>query len=413
MIGHERAASVAAKDGRIRRRAALLLTAVVTVIVGPLAALSADAGLATPAHAGEVRSDAQRSSVRSAPRTPTSVMPRTVAARLATSVQPERTVRIFAMRVRVRKGERRLITAKIYAAQPRSTSDPVLMAGVSVTCNPRPGGVGNAGSTQNLVREHRSLMTPRFIYRAPRTGIITCTVRATGKRPRPNWRSHRSNAWKVSHGSYLSMSRPLGLWSRTLVNTSRSKILSKHRRSWTTISRRVWIGAGSSFQILADHKVTTCSSPGGSKDSTTQGRDLCGRRVSRKGTRVRTRLIVVQLTRSGHACAPCQVDYGQPQGDPGDPPRHGLQPGADQGPPPQGLHLAVLGALPGAPPLRCCDARARPGRPADDPAANRPLAVLTTDVRYGVPLDDDEGLRVRCEAIKHSNLTNGDFGAPR
>lgn len=305
MIGHERAASVAAKDGRIRRRAALLLTAVVTVVVGPVAVLSADVGLAASALAGEAHSG-----VRSAPRAPGAVVPRTVVTRLATSVQPERTVRIFAMRLRVRKGERRLITAKIYAAQPHSTSDPVLMAAVSVMCSPRPSGVRNAGSTQNLVRGHRSLMTPRFVYRATASGTVTCTVRASGKRPRPNWRGHRSNAWKVSHGSYLSASQPLGLWSRTLVNSSRSKILSTHRRSWTTISRRVWIGAGTSFQVLADHKVTTCSSPGGSKDATTQGRDLCRHRVSRKGTRVRTRLIVVQLTRSGHACAAPQVSYG-------------------------------------------------------------------------------------------------------
>lgn len=308
MIGHERAVSTTA-EGRVRRRwtvSTRMLLMAVALLVGWAVSPGGDGTLVPAARAEGPAADA----VRTAPRAPGAIAPRTVSSRLASSVLPERTVRIFTMSMRVRKGERRLVTAKIYAAQPHSTSDPVLMAAVSVMCSPRPSGVRNAGSTQNLVRGHRSLMTPRFVYKAPRTGTVTCTVRATSKRPRPNWRGHRSNAWKVSHGSYLAMSRPLGLWSRTLVNASRSKILSKHRRSWTTISRRVWIGAGSSFQILADHKVTTCSSPGGSKDSTTQGRDLCRHRVSRKGTRVRTRLIVVQLTRSGHACAPRQVDYG-------------------------------------------------------------------------------------------------------
>lgn len=225
------------------------------------------------------------------------------------SVPPRETVRILQVVFRAKAGERRLITAKVYARQPRTTGDPVLMAAVSMGCSPRARGVRSAGSTQNLVRGHRSLLTPRFVYRVPRTGRVACTVYATGERPRPHRGGARRNAWRVSDGSYIAVSQPLRHWSRSIGTSARSRVVRPHRQ-WSPISTRVWIGAGRSFQLLADHKVTTCSSPGGSKDSTTQGRNLCRFHVRSGGTRVRSRITVVQLDRRGHACAPRQVFLG-------------------------------------------------------------------------------------------------------
>ena len=220
---------------------------------------------------------------------------------------PRRTVRVFSLRFYAHAGERRFVTAQVVARQPSSTPDQLLMAAVSVTCSPTIGGVVNAGATQNLLRGSASTFTPRFVYVVPRTGMVSCVVTATGLRPRPSSSGYRSaNVWLVGSGSFLSVSDPIGGWSRSIATGARSRVLDRGEH-WTPISRTVAVGDVASFRVVSDHKLTTCSAVGGSRDTTTAGRELCDERVSTTGSTLRLVVRAVQLTRGGRACAEPQV----------------------------------------------------------------------------------------------------------
>lgn len=218
---------------------------------------------------------------------------------------PDRVVRVFSVKFWGRAGERRYITSRVLAAQPKSTSDSLLMASVSVSCSPGDG-VTNAGATQNVMRGGSAVFTPRFVYVVPRTGMVGCLLVASGLRPRPAAGTTSSNVWQVATGSYLSVSEPMGWWAATLASVSSSRIVERGER-WTPIASVVPVGAGeTSFELTSDHKVTTCSAVGGSRDSTTGGRELCDGRVSTGGSKVRLVVSAVQLDRSGSACASAQ-----------------------------------------------------------------------------------------------------------
>jgi hypothetical protein len=220
---------------------------------------------------------------------------------------PRRTVRVFSVRFYAHAGERRFVATQVVARQPSSTPDPLLMAAVSITCSPALGGVVNAGATQNLMRGSAATFTPRFVYVVPRTGMVACVVTATGLRPRPSASGYRSaNVWQVDSGSYLSVSDPIGSWPRSIETTARSRVLD-HGEHWTPIRRRVSVGRVSSFRVVSDHKLTTCSAVGGSRDTTTAGRELCDNRVSTIGSTLRLVVRAVQLTSRGRPCAEAQV----------------------------------------------------------------------------------------------------------
>jgi len=220
---------------------------------------------------------------------------------------PRRTVRVFSARFYGHAGERRYVASQVVARQPSSTPDSLLMAAVSVTCSPADDGVVNAGATQNLLRGSASTFTPRFVYVVPRTGMVSCVVTATGLRPRPSAGGYRSaNVWLVDSGSFLSVSDPVGGWARSIATSSRSRVLDRGEH-WTPIRRTVSVGDVTSFRVVSDHKLTTCSAVGGSRDTTTAGRELCSQRVSDSGTTLRLVVRAVQLTRGGRPCADPQV----------------------------------------------------------------------------------------------------------
>ncbi len=228
---------------------------------------------------------------------------RTVPAYLP-STDPDRVVRVFSVTFWARQGERRSVTADVIARQPATTPDSALMAAVSVSCSPTGGGVASAGATQNLVRGSGARFTPRFVYDVPRTGMVGCVLVATGLRPRPVASGYASaNRWYVDAGSSLSVSQPLGWWARSLETDARSRVLGRGQ-SWSPIQVVTRVDpAGTAFTVTSDHKVTTCSSVGGSRDASTAGRELCADRVETTGSRVRSVVTAVQLDRRGDPCA--------------------------------------------------------------------------------------------------------------
>lgn len=223
------------------------------------------------------------------------------------STDPHRVVRVFSVRFWAREGERRYVTSRILARQPSSTPDSVLMASVSVTCSPANGDVVNAGATENVVRGSASVFTPRFVYVVPRTGMVSCVLVASGLRPRPVSSGLESdNVWFVDTGSFLSVSEPMGGWTRSVATSARSRVLDRGER-WAPVMTVARVLARHAFEVTSDHKVTTCSSVGGSRDSTTLGRELCDGRVTTQGSWVRLIVSAVQLDRRGAPCADRQV----------------------------------------------------------------------------------------------------------
>jgi hypothetical protein len=230
---------------------------------------------------------------------------RTVSAYLGAE-DPDRVVRVFSVKFWARAGERRYVTSRVLASQPASTSDSLLMASVSVSCSPGDG-VVSAGATQNVMRGGSAVFTPRFVYVVPRTGMVGCVLVASGLRPRPAPGAASSNVWQVASGSYLSVSEPMGWWPTTLETGSTSRVVQRGER-WTPIASVVPVGSQeTSFELTSDHKVTTCSAVGGSRDSTTAGRELCDGRVSTRGSKVRLVVSAVQLDSKGNACAAPQT----------------------------------------------------------------------------------------------------------
>lgn len=223
------------------------------------------------------------------------------------STDPDRVVQVFSVAFWAREGERRYVTSQVVAQQPSSTPDRLLMASVSVTCSPDNGDVVSAGATENLMRGGASVFTPRFVYAVPRTGMVSCVLVASGVRPRPvSSGSASANVWYIDYGSFLSVSEPMGRWARSLASTARSRVLDAGER-WTPIAAVVGVPARRAFEVTSDHKVTTCSSVGGSRDPSTLGRELCSGRVSTRGSRVRLVVSVVQLDSRGEPCADRQV----------------------------------------------------------------------------------------------------------
>lgn len=214
---------------------------------------------------------------------------------------PTRTIRVFQVTFTAQAGQKFYITSKVNAKQASSTPDELLMAAVSVVCSPKSSPKSSAGATQNTLRGTTTALTPRMVYTAPSDGTVTCNLNATGLRPRPAGGT-TSNVWTVDNGSFLSASVEIPSWAKHLHSTDVSKVISAGQQ-WTPIKQNVTVGEDvSTFELVADHKVTTCSSVGGSRDSTTGGRNLCEGRVSTEGTDVTVDTIVRQISDSGAIC---------------------------------------------------------------------------------------------------------------
>ena len=95
-------------------------------------------------------------------------------------------------------------------------------------------------------------------------------------------------------------------WTQTVETDARSRVLDGNDH-WTPIDTVLGVGARDVFELTSDHKITTCSSVGGSRDATTFDRELCSSRVSTQGTIVRLVVSAVQLDARGNPCARAQV----------------------------------------------------------------------------------------------------------
>jgi hypothetical protein len=224
---------------------------------------------------------------------------------------PDRVINVFEIRYPAIEGEKRLVAAKILARQPSRTPDSLLMAAVTLACYPSGYPRSSIGATQNTLRGHTATLTPRLVYTAPRTGTVVCRVAAVGRRPRPSSGATSHNVWLVDVGSSISASAPLTAWSRYLVSEARSRVLDAGEQ-WTPVIESVHVDPfAGAFTLISDHKVTTCTSVGGSRDGTTNGLDLCVGRVGSAASDGELTVKARQRTISGDWCGESQTAVSQ------------------------------------------------------------------------------------------------------
>jgi hypothetical protein len=238
---------------------------------------------------------------------------RTIPAYLPTDSN-ERTIRTFEVTFTAQPNERRLISGLVNAYQKSSTPDELLMASVSVSCEPQSAPAYSVGSVQNTLRGKTTVLTPRFVYAYPNStaGTVTCRLGASGARPRPvSSGQETDNVWQVENGSSLTASAPIGSKSQTFISTDTSRVLNADEY-WRTFDQQAFeVDAGTTtFRILSDHKVTTCSSVGGSSDATAE--ELCRGRTSTQGTTMHHMLRVRQKKEDGSWCTDSTVIYDKP-----------------------------------------------------------------------------------------------------
>ncbi|WP_405059212.1 hypothetical protein OG474_41705 [Kribbella sp. NBC_01505] len=185
-----------------------------------------------------------------------------------------RLVQVFEANFWASAGERRYISSNVLAKQGTGTSDPLLMAQTSIIC----AGTGSqqVGANMNVQRGQSITLNPRFVFISQNSGNVSCKLYAAGRRPDPTGSPASSNTWFVDYGSYLAVSAPMPSWTRTFDTSSlTSKRLDDPGDNWTPIDKTFTIASGvTQFDLISDHKVTVCSSSGGSEDSTTNG-PLC------------------------------------------------------------------------------------------------------------------------------------------
>lgn len=193
-------------------------------------------------------------------------------------------------------GQRRMATARVVATTPRSTPDEVLWAAVGLTCY-----VGGRSfpisATENVFRGRSKTFDMRVVMTAPwrDAGLdnpwsASCHVYASGGRPRKSGSARRSaNVWKVGGNTRMSLSTPLPAWSQQLSDplNARSRLLQPGDS--VTIARQVVrlddeAVRDGVLDVLTDNKLTVCSSPNGSRDRTTGGRNLCVGHVTPGGS---------------------------------------------------------------------------------------------------------------------------------
>lgn len=223
------------------------------------------------------------------------------------------TVEVFSVSFRSEAGERRLIRGDVWAYQPDTTSDEILMASVLLNCsNVAHGYPGTATGTENVIKGSTIPMQEAFVHVAARTGTTTCVVTAKSARPAPANPDidPDSNFWRILTGSHLTVSKPVATWSRTVASKSVSRKMLPGKY-WTPVVGKQTIPQGTEVEVLAQQSVTSCTAGSGSRDSSTDGTNLCAQEwtVDRQGSFVRVDLYVQQLTPDAeHSCtAPVKV----------------------------------------------------------------------------------------------------------
>lgn len=208
-------------------------------------------------------------------------------------------LRVLTLEFPVQTGERRVVVADVVAYQPRDTPDRAMMATLSLNCWPQSTEVTSSGATQNLTRGRTTPMQARFLYVAGEAGPVTCTLNAYGSRPRPTYGGSARNRWYADTGTRISVGAPQPAWSASHASSGRSTVVRRGAAARGLATFAQSLGSSHTARLDSDHKVTTCSSVGGSRDETTDGRDLCASHVSARGSRVRLVVRAVQLGRHG------------------------------------------------------------------------------------------------------------------
>lgn len=219
-----------------------------------------------------------------------------------------RGVKVLRLSFPSKKGERRLIQGHVKAFQPHSTSDEILMATVLISCtNVAADYPSTATGTENIVKSTTISMVDAFVHVAAANETTTCMLVARGIRPSPASPDEdaESNIWQVLPGSELRANRAAAPWSRTVGSTAASRKLEAGQH-WTPVVARQPVPQGADVRLMAQQSVTACTAAGGSRDTSTQGVNLCGvgSTINYTGSLVRVDLYARQLTPVGDAfCA--------------------------------------------------------------------------------------------------------------
>jgi|GEM_PF-3875951 len=181
-------------------------------------------------------------------------------------------------------GQRRLVSGEVNAHQPTTTTDELLMAVVSVACTN--GTAGGYGGVENTLRGGTTQFRLQFVHVAAATGSTTCNLVAKAGRPRPVGTDAASNVWYVESGSALRVSVPTTDWSESEKSEAVS-LLRTAGQYWTPVVGKQSVARGTAVAVIAQQKVTSCTTVGGSSDGTTGDVDLCAGHVDTTGSRVR------------------------------------------------------------------------------------------------------------------------------
>jgi hypothetical protein len=212
-------------------------------------------------------------------------------------------------------GEKRGISGKVIANQASNASDPLLLAAVNVSC-----AAGSTYSTsdphaklsnaQNILRGTTITLAPRFIFTAGIPGQYTCGLTANSGRPRPGSSidPDLTDRYTIQPGSYLQATVPIHPSSaQGYLTTTPSPLLTNAGDAYDAAVLYWTAPAGvTSFSMTGDLKMTTCTAVAGSRDSTTNGTNLCdGYKVeSPFGSTVASVLVAYQINdEDGTYCA--------------------------------------------------------------------------------------------------------------
>lgn len=194
------------------------------------------------------------------------------------------------------KHEKRLVTARIRVAVPKRASDPMLVATYYLYCAKHGTNYGSKKilGSQNIYAGTTSTFNPRYVYTALRPGRHECWLRLSGGRPRAS-RSHPgSNVLRIGHGSNLRLTEPVFPTSQQAFRPGRPSKRVQHGHAVDVVRTKVRVPMLTRYvQVSGIAWLTACTAKEGSLDPVTH-KLLCAGRINRKGSTVRTRIVVTQ-----------------------------------------------------------------------------------------------------------------------
>lgn len=157
-----------------------------------------------------------------------------------------------------------------------SGADPLMMAGVSVSCAGTTQGIGN---TQNVLRGQTLTLTPQVLVTAQTTGDVNCTVAVVARRARKTGTA-AATYLVVQTGSSLQVSdAPVHTGSgQFYAPTTTSTFIDPPGEAYDAAPLEWHAPDGvTSFDAVGAIKLTACTATGGSDDpyDVPDGGDLC------------------------------------------------------------------------------------------------------------------------------------------